>query len=104
MSRSEIDDIFAASAPPKKKTKTSLSQTPTNSHHPETIPDPSKRQVPYKRRRDPPLVRPSFLLLPSSQSPPGRKTADGYNIYKEDELGISTTGGGDHLIQSLALF
>lgn len=52
MSRSEIDDIFAASAPPKKKTKTSLSQTPANSHHPETIPDPSKRQVPYKRRRE----------------------------------------------------
>ena len=46
-------------------------------------------------------MRLSFLCLPSSQSPPGRKTVDGFNIYKEDELGISTTGGGDHLVQSL---
>ena len=113
MSRSEIDDIFAASAPPKKKTKTSLSQqqkTPT-------IPDPSKRQAPHKRRREKKHAkgdhdrfndsrgsapRASLLShLPSSQSPPGRKTVDGYSIYKEDELGISTTGGGDHLIRSL---
>jgi hypothetical protein len=43
-------------------------------------------------------VRLSLLCLPSSQLPPGRKTVDGYNIYKEDELGISATGGGDHLI------
>ena len=50
-------------------------------------------------------MRLSFLCLPSSQSPPGRKTVDGFNIYKEDELGIFTTGGGVHLIQSLlALF
>ncbi|KAG8219928.1 hypothetical protein J3R82DRAFT_926 [Butyriboletus roseoflavus] len=115
MPHSEIDDIFAA--PPKKKTKTSPSEQQqkisTKTHHPEPILDPSKKQLPKKRRRENPdndrfkdsrgsAPRASLLSLSSScQMPPGRKTVDGYNIYKEDELGISTTGGGHHLTQSL---
>lgn len=43
-------------------------------------------------------MRLPFLCLPPSQLSPGRTTADGYNIYKEDELALSTTGGGDHPI------
>lgn len=110
MARSEIDDIFA---PPKKKIKTSPSQLP---HQPETILDPSKKQAPQKRprRREKTHTKAdndrfkdsrgsaprASLLSFSSIVPisPGRKTTDGYNIYKEDELGISTTGGGDHLV------
>ncbi|KAF8559220.1 DUF1764-domain-containing protein [Imleria badia] len=87
MSRSEIDDIFAA---PKKKIKTSPK---TESHHPETILDPSKKQPEpaQKRRREKKADNDRFK--DSRGFAPRRKTVDGFNIYKEDELGISTTGG-----------
>ncbi|KAF8140114.1 hypothetical protein EV363DRAFT_1444542 [Boletus edulis] len=101
--RSEIDEIFAA--PPKKKIKTT---PPTKSQHPaaETILDPSKKQPGQQRRREKKHAKADNDGFKDSRgSAPRRKTVDGYAIYKEDELGISTTGGGDHLIQPLlALF
>jgi hypothetical protein len=35
-----------------------------------------------------------LVLLSLIDAAPGRKTDDGFNIYKEDELGISNAGGG----------
>ncbi|KIJ68294.1 hypothetical protein HYDPIDRAFT_106468 [Hydnomerulius pinastri MD-312] len=73
---------------------------------PETVVDPSVQSVPQKRIKS---DAPSNISKTSSKdkskedeerfrdsrgSGPRRKTDDGYNIYKEDELGI-TSGGGD---------
>ncbi|KAG9314492.1 hypothetical protein JVU11DRAFT_5289 [Chiua virens] len=115
MPRSEIDDIFAGSVPPpKKKFKTSSSEqkkVPSKSRQPETVLDSSKKPVSQTRRRQKKHTKADdlrftdsrgsaprvslFSLSPmSSSSSKGRKTVDGYNIYKEDELAISTAGGG----------
>ncbi|OAX44761.1 hypothetical protein K503DRAFT_2967 [Rhizopogon vinicolor AM-OR11-026] len=87
---------------------------------PETVVDPSSKssttskrpkldvstssQPSHEKRKDEDRFKdsrgtaPSMPLLFSKFKTPitlpsGRKTDDGYNIYKEDELGISNTGG-----------
>ncbi|KAH7883724.1 DUF1764-domain-containing protein [Phlebopus sp. FC_14] len=70
---------------------------------PETVVDPSAQSVSIKRHKSDTSRRPNSSVVDSRReerlfrdsrgTAPRRKTDDGYSIYKEDELGISSAGG-----------
>ncbi|OJA10794.1 hypothetical protein AZE42_00309 [Rhizopogon vesiculosus] len=85
--------------PPKEIDPKTLKKRPA----PETVVDPSSKSSTTTKR---PKLDVSASSQPSHEKrkdedrfkdsrgiAPRRKTDDGYNIYKEDELGISNTGG-----------
>ncbi|EKM83760.1 hypothetical protein AGABI1DRAFT_124089 [Agaricus bisporus var. burnettii JB137-S8] len=123
---SEIDDIFATKSktdppihpPPSKKKKKDKKKKqgvipvpPTETSPPrpapETIIDPSA--VPHiskRRRKDSESIVPSKrtkttkeeeLFKDSRGTGPRRKTEEGWNVYKADELGLNDEGGDTSL-------
>ncbi|KAG0709013.1 hypothetical protein DFH29DRAFT_1075375 [Suillus ampliporus] len=125
MPTSEIDDIFAAKGKakavelvvPLPSVKEKKSQSPLKKRPlPETVVDPSLKSSTSSKR--PKMDASSHHEKTSHEtrkededrfkdsrgSGPRRKTDDGYNIYKEDELGISNNAGGmlrsAHLLSS----
>ncbi|KAI6153439.1 DUF1764-domain-containing protein [Pisolithus tinctorius] len=82
---SEIDEIFAAKPQATaSKTKKKAKQSSSKRSNPETVVDSSSTQRPQHdddRFKD------------SRGTGSRQKTEEGYNIYKEDELGIGNEGG-----------
>ncbi|KAJ7492816.1 hypothetical protein FB451DRAFT_1219654 [Mycena latifolia] len=107
---SEIDDIFAKRpvastsaipAPAQPATAGSSKKRPA----PETIVDPSTRAPQKRTKEDTDRFKDSrgsgprkvFIspLESTNHLSSGRKTEEGWSIYKEDELGIGDEGGGE---------
>lgn len=103
---SEIDEIFAAKPQgTASKTKKKAKQSSSKRSNPETVVDSSSsRHHPKKRQKiDGQSKKSSSTQRPqhdddrfkdSRGTGSRQKTEEGYNIYKEDELGIGNEGGG----------
>ncbi|KAI6005226.1 hypothetical protein F5J12DRAFT_835589 [Pisolithus orientalis] len=102
---SEIDEIFAAKPQgTASKTKKKAKQSSSKRSNPETVVDSSSsRHHPKKRQKiDGQSKKSSSTQRPqhdddrfkdSRGTGSRQKTEEGYNIYKEDELGIGNEGG-----------
>lgn len=106
----KTDEIYRSSQPKPAKKRPApetvvdpSSKSSTSSKRPKldvsVKPSHDKRKEDEDRFKDsrgaaPSKFQPFFRILILKTLPSGRKTDDGFNIYKEDELGISNTGGG----------